>query len=88
MGSARPALEVCSLGRGQPVREGQRVGELGCAGSCFGDHLHFEIRRGRSLEGAPLDPLPDLKRWAGSPGQPEATGVLSAAPARGTRCLP
>jgi len=49
---------------GQPVAAGRRIGELGCTGSCFGDHLHFEIRRGRGLEGTPLDPLPDLKRWA------------------------
>jgi len=51
---------------GERVREGQRVGELGCTGSCFGDHLHFEIRRGRSPEGEPLDPLPELRSWARS----------------------
>ena len=43
---------------------GERVGALGCTGSCFGDHLHFEIRRGRGTTGAPLDPLPGLRRWA------------------------
>ena len=48
---------------GQPVRGGQRVGEVGCSGSCFGDHLHFEVRRGRDLAGAPLDPLPELESW-------------------------
>jgi len=55
-----------SVRAGQPVAGGRRIGELGCSGSCFGDHLHFEIRRGRSVEGAPLDPLPDLERWARS----------------------
>jgi murein DD-endopeptidase MepM/ murein hydrolase activator NlpD len=48
---------------GQQVRGGQHIGELGCTGSCFGDHLHFEIRRGRSVDGASLNPLPDLQRW-------------------------
>ena len=48
---------------GERVSVGQRVGRLGCTGSCFGDHLHFEIRRGKTLEGAPRDPLPLLRRW-------------------------
>jgi murein DD-endopeptidase MepM/ murein hydrolase activator NlpD len=48
---------------GQRVRGGQHIGELGCTGSCFGDHLHFEIRSGRSLDGASVNPLPDLQRW-------------------------
>ena len=48
---------------GQRVRYGQRVGRLGCTGSCFGEHLHFEVRRGRSLEGAARDPRPLLLRW-------------------------
>ena len=45
---------------GQRVRAGRRVGRLGCTGSCFGDHLHLEVRRGRSPEGTPRDPLPLL----------------------------
>jgi murein DD-endopeptidase MepM/ murein hydrolase activator NlpD len=47
---------------GARVRAGQRVGDLGCTGSCFGDHLHLEIRRGRGTTGRPLDPLPLLRR--------------------------
>lgn len=47
---------------GQTVRSGQRLGALGCTGSCFGDHLHFEVRRGRSLEAPAEDPLPFLRR--------------------------
>jgi murein DD-endopeptidase MepM/ murein hydrolase activator NlpD len=51
-------------GTGERVRAGEQVGALGCTGSCFGDHLHFEIRRGRGTTGAPLDPLSELRRWA------------------------
>jgi murein DD-endopeptidase MepM/ murein hydrolase activator NlpD len=50
--------------RGQSVSAGERLGSLGCTGSCSGDHLHFEIRRGRGLEGPAEDPLPVLRRWA------------------------
>jgi murein DD-endopeptidase MepM/ murein hydrolase activator NlpD len=46
---------------GQQVRAGQRVGELGCTGSCFGDHLHLEARTGRGANGAPNDPMPYLR---------------------------
>jgi murein DD-endopeptidase MepM/ murein hydrolase activator NlpD len=35
------------------VSQGQVIGAVGCTGSCFGDHLHFEIR----VNGAPVDPL-------------------------------
>jgi len=49
---------------GERVEAGRRVGRLGCTGSCFGDHLHFEVRRGRGLEGPARDPRPLLERWA------------------------
>ncbi len=45
------------------IRAGQRIGEVGCTGSCEGDHLHFEIRLGHSLEAKPIDPLPIIRRW-------------------------
>ena len=51
------------VGAGSNVRAGQRVGRVGCTGSCYGDHLHFEVRRGRDLEAAPRDPLALLRRW-------------------------
>ena len=35
------------------VKRGTVIGEVGCTGSCSGDHLHFEIQR----DGAPVDPL-------------------------------
>jgi murein DD-endopeptidase MepM/ murein hydrolase activator NlpD len=53
---------AATVREGQRVRAGRRIGRLGCTGSCFGDHLHFEIRRGRSLEGKAIDPLPLLRK--------------------------
>lgn len=61
-------LSPLRLRAGQGVRGGQRVGRMGCTGSCFGDHLHFEIRRGRGLAGTPTDPLPRLRAWARASG--------------------
>jgi len=49
---------------GQKVATGQRLGGVGCSGSCFGDHLHFEIRAGRGGQGAARDPRPLLAKWA------------------------
>jgi murein DD-endopeptidase MepM/ murein hydrolase activator NlpD len=46
------------------VRTGERIGAVGCTGSCWGDHLHIEMRRGRGTTGRPLDPLPQLRRLA------------------------
>ncbi|HET8592637.1 MAG TPA: M23 family metallopeptidase [Solirubrobacterales bacterium] len=55
-----------TLRAGDRVRAGQRIGEVGCTGSCEGPHLHFEIRRGKvafGREGKPIDPLPYLREW-------------------------
>jgi murein DD-endopeptidase MepM/ murein hydrolase activator NlpD len=49
---------------GDAVRMGERVGRVGCTGSCWGDHLHFEVRDGRGTTGRPHDPLDMLKRLA------------------------
>jgi murein DD-endopeptidase MepM/ murein hydrolase activator NlpD len=48
---------------GEELDAGQRVGLLGCTGSCDGAHLHFEIREGKSPYANPIDPLPELQRW-------------------------
>jgi murein DD-endopeptidase MepM/ murein hydrolase activator NlpD len=51
-------------GVGDRVDEGTRLGAVGCTGSCWGDHLHLEMRAGRGTTGKPLDPLPLLSRLA------------------------
>ncbi|CAN5542098.1 peptidoglycan DD-metalloendopeptidase family protein [soil metagenome] len=38
---------------GGSVAQGQHIGNVGCTGSCTGDHLHFEVR----LNGSPTDPM-------------------------------
>jgi murein DD-endopeptidase MepM/ murein hydrolase activator NlpD len=53
------------LRKGTPVKAGQRLGRVGCTGSCEGPHLHFEIRDGRGLvDNRAHDPRPSLSRWA------------------------
>jgi murein DD-endopeptidase MepM/ murein hydrolase activator NlpD len=56
-------VEPTKLKAGQEVKAGEQVGGLGCTGSCSGDHLHFEIRDGKSMAGEAHDPLPELKSW-------------------------
>jgi murein DD-endopeptidase MepM/ murein hydrolase activator NlpD len=56
---------------GDRVRMGQHVGAVGCTGSCWGDHLHFELRRGRGTTGRPHDPMPFLKRLSARRGERE-----------------
>jgi murein DD-endopeptidase MepM/ murein hydrolase activator NlpD len=50
---------------GQDVEAGQRVGAVGCSGSCRGDHVHFEMRLGRGTGARAIDPLPELRHLAG-----------------------
>jgi murein DD-endopeptidase MepM/ murein hydrolase activator NlpD len=57
-------LQPTPLATGDTVRVGQHVGRVGCTGSCWGNHLHFEVRRGRGTAGPPHDPLRMLKRLA------------------------
>jgi murein DD-endopeptidase MepM/ murein hydrolase activator NlpD len=50
------------LAAGSRVHAGDHVGRVGCTGSCWGDHLHFEVRVGRGPQARPVDPLPLLRR--------------------------
>ncbi len=58
-------LRPARLGVGDEVGVGARIGRVGCTGSCWGDHLHLELRRGRGTLGATRDPLPLLRRLEG-----------------------
>ena len=66
---------TCSTRRGSgsasACAPAQRVGSVGCTGSCWGDHLHLEVRIGRGTTGRPLDPLPLLRRLAARRARPE-----------------
>jgi murein DD-endopeptidase MepM/ murein hydrolase activator NlpD len=55
--------DAASVRPGQRVHAGQAVGKLGCTGSCFGAHVHFEVRTGRGVRATAIDPLPFLRRW-------------------------
>jgi murein DD-endopeptidase MepM/ murein hydrolase activator NlpD len=54
----RPA----SVQQGEQVEAGQEVGGVGCTGSCWGTHLHFEVHEGRDPYGPAVDPLPILEK--------------------------
>jgi murein DD-endopeptidase MepM/ murein hydrolase activator NlpD len=56
-------IAPAAVKRGERVDAGRRLGGVGCSGSCWGDHLHFEIRAGRGITGAARDPLPELREW-------------------------
>ena len=47
-------LARATVKTGQVVERGDLLGYAGCTGSCTGQHLHFEVRRGGTL----VDPLP------------------------------
>lgn len=53
--------------RGQSVPAGAQLCRVGSTGGSSGPHLHFEIWRvgWRVPGGAPIDPLPELRSWAG-----------------------
>jgi murein DD-endopeptidase MepM/ murein hydrolase activator NlpD len=62
-------LRPTGLSSGADVPASAQVGAMGCTGSCYGTHLHFEVRLGKGIERKPIDPLPLLKRWPPVPAE-------------------
>ena len=50
-------LSERSVAVNEYVRAGQKVGEVGCTGSCTGPHVHFEVRQNDTA----TDPSPYLR---------------------------
>jgi len=61
-------VEPASVKQGEEVRAGNRIGGVGCTGSCWGDHLHFEVHEGSDPYGPAVDPLPLLQKLPQAPG--------------------
>lgn len=55
------------VAKGDPVRAGQPIAQVGSTGSSDGPHLHFEIWPDGwyAPRSQPIDPLPQLRAWAG-----------------------
>ena len=56
-------IDAAEVAIGKQVEAGDRVGQVGCTGSCYGDHLHFEVREGQDPYATAIDPMPYLVKW-------------------------
>lgn len=63
-------MSVVSVSKGQTVRQGQKLGEVGSTGKSYGNHLHFEIRTAEHLfrQTGTLNPYLLVKGLTGVPG--------------------
>ncbi len=43
LGTLYAHLSALHVSQGQQVKQGDVLGEIGCTGTCFGAHLHFEV---------------------------------------------
>jgi murein DD-endopeptidase MepM/ murein hydrolase activator NlpD len=62
------------VAKGDHVLAGQIIGLMGCTGSCYGTHLHFEVRKGRATfrsDTKAIDPASFLR------GLPQAPARLT-----------
>lgn len=50
-------LAEVAVAERQRVAAGERLGTMGCTGTCYGTHLHFEVRK----DDVPLDPVRFLR---------------------------
>ncbi|SEP91218.1 N-terminal domain of peptidoglycan hydrolase CwlO-containing protein [Virgibacillus subterraneus] len=50
-----------SVGYGQNVSAGQKLGEIGNTGRSYGAHLHFEVHNGEWSQHGGINPMPFLK---------------------------
>lgn len=49
-------LDTLDVEKGQPVRQGQKLGNLGATGNASTPHVHYEVR----IDGKSVDPTPYL----------------------------
>ena len=69
-------LSRVSVGRGQPVTGGTRIGNVGSTGRSTGPHLHFEVRRFAT----PIDPVPRLLAASATRSRSASAGGLTCRP--------